>query len=121
MGLKVLAVESCPDTRKQLSDTLASVGYEVQIADDGVHCLELLKTQLPQVIITSINMPRMDGISLIKAIRALNSFESLSILVLTTENSNDVKLQARIAGATGWITKPFDPVKLLKALTVIAG
>jgi two-component system chemotaxis response regulator CheY len=75
---------------------------------------------MPEVIITDINMPRMDGFGFIEAVRQDAKYRAVPILVLTTESDEEKKLRARRAGATGWIVKPFDPVKLVSAIRRVA-
>ena len=94
---------------------------EVHLADDGEHGLEVLDDLDPDVIITDINMPRLDGFGFINAIRLRDDTRTIPILVLTTESSADLKAKARDAGATGWIVKPFAQDKLVRALRMVAG
>jgi two-component system chemotaxis response regulator CheY len=91
-------------------------GFKVHTADDGVHGVEVLGGLSPDVIITDINMPRMDGFGFIDAVRGQQDHRATPILVLTTESADEMKQRARAAGATGWIVKPFDPAKLVAAL-----
>ncbi|WP_347220582.1 response regulator, partial [Mycolicibacterium poriferae] len=101
---------------------LNAEGIETHVAEDGVHGLEVLDDMAPpDAIITDINMPRLDGFGFIDAVRAREEYRSIPILVLTTESAADMKARARDAGATGWIVKPFDPAKLVKALRMVAG
>ncbi|MDB5648989.1 MAG: response regulator receiver protein, partial [Hyphomicrobiales bacterium] len=95
-------------------------GFEVTQGEDGVHGLEVLAENMPDVIITDINMPRMDGFGFMEAVRRDDRYRSLPILVLTTESEPDKKDRARRAGATGWIVKPFDPIKLINAVRRVA-
>jgi len=81
----------------------------------------VLETTRPDVIITDINMPRLDGFGFIDAVRKDDRFAKVPILVLTTESAPEMKLRARDAGATGWIVKPFDPAKLVRALELVSG
>ncbi len=97
------------------------------MAEDGEHALRILDDGLPDglprpdLVITDINMPRLDGIGLIRALRQRPSTRLVPILVLSTESAQTLKAQARDAGATGWIVKPFDPDRLLQALDRVAG
>jgi two-component system chemotaxis response regulator CheY len=102
--------------RALLRVALTSRGYDVVQAEDGVAALEWLETNSVDVIVTDINMPRMDGFGLIDALRAQSRFRDCPILVLSTESSDEKKARARAAGATGWIVKPFDAEKLDNAL-----
>jgi len=96
---------------------LIDAGHIVIQADDGLNGVEALqKAGTVDVIITDINMPRMDGYGFMEAVRRDPRNSAIPILVLTTESSAEKKQRARDAGATGWIVKPFDPVKLLAAV-----
>lgn len=117
---KILAVDDSPSMRALLRNALVRQGYIVDQAEDGVAALEWLESNQPHVLITDINMPRMDGFELIEALRQCSRFQDLPILVLTTESSEEKKARARNAGATGWIVKPFDPEKLCAAVRRVA-
>ncbi|WP_424943371.1 response regulator [Aliiroseovarius crassostreae] len=120
--MQVLAVDDSRTMRDMVRLTLSSEGIGIQLAEDGVHGLEVLEDMPPpDAIITDINMPRMDGFGFIDAVRAQDKFKGIPILVLTTESADEMKTRARAAGATGWIVKPFDPTKLIKALKMVAG
>ena len=121
MTLEVLAVDDSRTMRNMIRMALNSDDFEVHTADDGVHGLEVLDGLAPDAIITNINMPRMDGFGFIDAVRQQDKHKATPILVLTTESADELKSRARSAGATGWIVKPFDPVKLIKVLHMVAG
>jgi len=121
MSLAVLAVDDSRTMRDMLRLALTDAGFSAHLAEDGAHALEMLDRLEPDVIITDINMPRLDGFGLIGAVRARPSHETTPILVLTTESAPELKAKARTAGATGWIVKPFDPEKLVRALQMVAG
>ncbi|MEM9969151.1 MAG: response regulator [Pseudomonadota bacterium] len=121
MTLELLAVDDSRTMRDMIKLALLPAGFVVHTADDGVHGIEVLSTIAPDVIITDINMPRMDGFGFIDAVRGQDKHRSTPILVLTTEAAPELKQRARQAGATGWIVKPFDPTKLIKALQMVAG
>ena len=114
--IQVLTVDDSASMRALLRAALTSRGYDVVQAEDGVAALEWLETNSVDVIVTDINMPRMDGFGLIDALRAQSRFRDCPILVLSTESSDEKKAHARAAGATGWIVKPFDAEKLDNAL-----
>ena len=99
-----------------LKGSLSAQGFHIEGANDGAHGLERMHELQPELLITDINMPRMDGFELIEAVRALAEFRGTPILVLSTEFSDEKKARARQAGATGWITKPFDAAKLGAAI-----
>ena len=121
MSISVLAVDDSRTMRDMINLALASEGFEVHLAEDGEHGLEVLDDLDPDVIITDINMPRLDGFGFIDAIRLRDDTRTTPILVLTTESSAELKTRARTAGATGWIVKPFAQDKLVKALRMVAG
>ena len=115
--INVLTVDDSASMRALLKAALTSRGYDVVQAVDGVDALELLERNSGvDVIVTDINMPRMDGFGLIEALRGQSRFRDCPILVLSTESSDEKKARARSAGATGWIVKPFDADKLDSAL-----
>jgi len=111
----IMTVDDSPSMRMLLRVALSDLGYSVVEAEDGVHALETLDGMTPDLLITDINMPRMDGFGLIEKVRSQGQ-RSLPILVLTTESSDEKKQRARDAGATGWIVKPFHPDKLAAAI-----
>ena len=113
---RILTVDDSPSMRALLKHALTAEGFHVDQADDGVSALDWLKENECDVVITDINMPRMDGFGLIEHRRKGAIHENRPILVLTTEASEEKKAQARRAGATGWIVKPFDAVKLAAAV-----
>jgi two-component system chemotaxis response regulator CheY len=121
MSLHVLAVDDSRTMRDMIRLALGPEGFTVTTADDGVHGIDVLDGIEPDAIITDINMPRMDGFGFIDAVRKQDKHRATPILVLTTEAAPELKERARNAGATGWIVKPFDPVKLVKALHMVAG
>ena len=113
---RVLTVDDSATMRSLLKHALLSQGFDVAQADDGVSALEWLANNDCDVIITDINMPRMDGFGLIERVRAGGPHVHRPILVLSTESSDEKKARARSAGATGWIVKPFDAEKLAAAV-----
>lgn len=116
MAKTILAVDDSVSIRKMVSFTLQSAGYEVIDASDGLEGLEKAKSVKVNLVLTDQNMPRMDGLTLIKSLRALPQYATVPILMLTTESSDAMKAQGRAAGATGWMVKPFDPQKLLEVI-----
>jgi two-component system chemotaxis response regulator CheY len=101
--------------RMLLRAALTDLGYDIVEAEDGIDALEQLEGTEPDLMITDINMPRLDGFGLIEKVRG-DGHDELPILVLTTESSDEKKQRARAAGATGWIVKPFHPEKLAAAI-----
>jgi two-component system chemotaxis response regulator CheY len=121
MTMTILTVDDSRTMRDMLMLALGEAGFTVVQAVDGVHGLEVLETMdQPDVIITDINMPRMDGFGFIEGVRASPRHRATPILVLTTESDQAKKEKARAAGATGWIIKPFNPVKLVDAVRRVA-
>jgi len=114
--MRVLTVDDSRTMLAMLHHTLSGAGYEVLQAEDGQKGLDVLKGETVDVVITDINMPVMDGIEFIKNVRASGAYQSLPILILTTETSQEKRDQGRAAGGTGWIVKPFDPEKLISVL-----
>ena len=114
---RILAVDDSASMRQMVSFTLKGAGHDVTEASDGVEALRVAKNQTKfDLVISDINMPNMDGISLIKELRALPEFKFTPILMLTTESGVDKKSEGKAAGATGWIVKPFNPDQLLAAV-----
>lgn len=112
---RVLVVDDSETMRDMVSYTLDSAGFDVFVAVDGQDALEKVQDETAiDLVITDINMPRMDGIELIAALREKPAFQGVPILCLTTERGDGTKDAARSAGATGWIQKPFDPDKLVR-------
>jgi two-component system chemotaxis response regulator CheY len=116
MSKTVLTVDDSRTMRDMLKHSLVAAGFRVIQAEDGVHGLEVLAEEKPDVIVTDINMPRMDGFGFIEAVRLDPAYRAMPMLVLTTEVDAEKKARAKAAGATGWIVKPFDPVKLVDAI-----
>lgn len=112
----IMTVDDSPSMRMLLKAALTDLGYKVLEAEDGVEALERLGGVEPDLLITDINMPRLDGFGLIERVRQQDRHRNLPILVLTTESSDEKKQRARSAGATGWIVKPFHPDKLAAAI-----
>jgi two-component system chemotaxis response regulator CheY len=120
MSMTILTVDDSRTMRDMLKLALAEAGFRVIQAEDGVHGLEVLRLEAPDVIVTDINMPRMDGYGFIEGVRGDARHRAIPILVLTTESDSEKKDRARRAGATGWIVKPFDPVRLVGAIRRVA-
>ena len=121
MGKTILAVDDSASIRQMVSFTLKSSGYEVIEAVDGMDGLDKAKAKTVNLILSDQNMPRMDGLTLIKSLRALPQYKTVPILMLTTESSDAMKQQGRAAGATGWLVKPFDPQKLIEVVKKFIG
>ncbi len=116
MGLRVLTVDDSKTMREMITFTLEGAGHCVLEATDGNEALDLLGDDRVDLVITDVNMPNMDGLTLCKEIRSNPTHRLTPILVLTTESDRDKKEQGRSVGATGWIVKPFNPEKLLQVV-----
>lgn len=115
----VLAIDDSLTIRELINFVLTNAGFRVVLAEDGLEGLERLNRLKPDVIITDVNMPRLDGLSFIERARDTNA-RGTPILVLTTESDPAQKARAKAAGATGWIVKPFNPVQLVEAVRRVA-
>jgi len=104
-----------------VSYVLTEAGYEVSEGVDGEDGLEVAKANQFDLVVTDINMPKMDGMTLVRRLRELPQYRFVPILILTTETSQERKLESRDAGASGWLEKPFDPDRLLFAVTKVLG
>jgi two-component system, chemotaxis family, chemotaxis protein CheY len=112
MAKRIMTVDDSSSVRQMVGFTLKDAGYEVVEAEDGKDALSKLSGQI-NMIVTDLNMPNMDGIELIRQVRALPEYKFTPIVMLTTESQADKKQQGKEAGATGWIVKPFKPDQLL--------
>lgn len=110
---KILTVDDSSSIRQMVKVTLEPAGHSVVEADDGVQGLAKAQSNRPDLVITDLNMPNMNGLEMIRALRKLPQLIGLPIIFLTTESNDAVKMEAKSAGATGWITKPFKPEQLL--------
>jgi two-component system, chemotaxis family, chemotaxis protein CheY len=119
MAKRILTVDDSKTMRDMVSYTLKGAGFEVMEAEDGVRALSVLSSAKVDLIITDINMPNMDGVTLVKRVRAQPTHASTPILILTTESGEDKKAAGKAAGATGWIVKPFAPDKLLQVVNKV--
>jgi two-component system chemotaxis response regulator CheY len=121
MAKTILAVDDSASIRQMVAFTLKGAGYSVVEAVDGEDGLAKAKTTDINMVLTDQNMPKMDGLTLIKNLRGLPKFSATPILMLTTESSDAMKSQGKAAGATGWLVKPFDPPKLLEVVKKVIG
>ena len=121
MAKTVLAIDDSASIRQMVAFTLKSAGYDVTEAVDGQEGLDKAKAKTYDLVLSDQNMPRMDGLTLIKSLRALAQYKTVPILMLTTESSDAMKQQGRAAGATGWLVKPFDPQKLVEVVKKVIG
>ncbi|GAM96596.1 chemotaxis regulator [alpha proteobacterium U9-1i] len=116
MSKRILTVDDSRMMREMLLLVLREAGFDVVQAEDGEHGIEVLAEHGADVIITDINMPKLDGFGFIERVRAGDNHRATPILVLSTESEGAKKQRARDAGATGWIVKPFDAAKLVDAI-----
>ncbi|WNV04453.1 response regulator [Candidatus Methylospira mobilis] len=117
----ILAVDDSRSLRQMVTYSLASAGYEVTEAVDGRDGWEKSQIQTFNLVLTDQNMPQLDGLGLIRALRATDVYRTTPILMLTTESSDEMKMMGRQAGATGWLVKPFDPQKLIDVVKKVIG
>ena len=121
MSKSILAVDDSASIRQMVCFTLKAAGYDVTEAVDGMDGLEKAKSKGYNLVLTDQNMPRMDGITLIKNLRSLPQYRVTPTLMLTTESSDAMKAKGKEAGATGWLVKPFDPAKLVELVKKVIG
>ncbi|PKH00116.1 response regulator [Paraglaciecola sp. MB-3u-78] len=118
---QILIVDDSASMRNMVATTLKSAGHQVTDAPDGQAGLNKAKSSKFDVIVTDLNMPIMNGIDLVRNLRALANYKYTPILLLTTESSMDKKSEGKAAGATGWLVKPFNPDKLLATVARVIG
>jgi len=121
MAKTILAVDDSASIRQMIAFTLKGAGYEVIEAVDGQDALDKMNIHKVNLVLTDINMPRMDGLKLLELLRKLTHCETVPILMLTTESGDEIKAKGRAAGATGWLVKPFDPKRLLEVIGKVIG
>ena len=117
----ILAVDDSASMRQMVSFTLKNAGFNVVEAVDGQDAWEKASARDFSLVLTDQNMPRMDGLGLIRALRCAPAYRDVPILMLTTESSEQMKSAGRAAGATGWLVKPFDPQKLIEVVRKVIG
>lgn len=120
MSKTALTVDDSKTMRDMVSFTLKQEGFDVIEAEDGQDALNKVGGPL-DVIITDLNMPNMDGLALIKALRGKPEYKAVPILMLTTESDAGKKGEGKAAGATGWIVKPFNPEQLVQTVRKVCG
>jgi len=116
MAKTIMIVDDPPSLRQVVSIALKGAGYNVIEARDGQDAIGQLKGQKVHLIVSDVNMPNMDGISMVKAIKQLPSYKFTPIMMLTTESDTNKKMQGKTAGAKAWLVKPFQPPTLLDAV-----
>jgi two-component system chemotaxis response regulator CheY len=120
-GARILAVDDSASMRQMVAFALRSAGWEVEEAEDGVIALDKAKASKFNCVVADVNMPNMDGITLIRHLRQLPDYKFTPLLMLTTEAGMDKKQEGKAAGATGWIVKPFDPDQLIATIRKVMG
>lgn len=120
MTKRILTIDDSRTIRDMLNLTLSEAGYEVLTAVDGQDGIAVLDKERVDLVITDINMPKMDGYGVIRHMRGKAELMSTPVLVLTTESEAEKRNIAREAGATGWMVKPFDPARLIATINKVA-
>ena len=116
MSNTALVVDDSTSMRQMVSFTLKESGFDVIEAGNGKEALQNVDGKSVTVVVTDLNMPEMDGMTLIKELRAKSEYKFTPILMLTTESQDSKKQEGRAAGATGWIVKPFNPEQLMQVI-----
>lgn len=121
MSKKILMVDDSASVRQMIRFTLENAGYDVIEARDGEEALDKYPEAGASMLITDLNMPKLDGYGLVRAMRSDPGNRFLPIIMLTTESDPDKRKTAKDLGASGWITKPFKPAQLLKVVGTVLG
>lgn len=121
MSRRILVVDDSPSIRRMIALTLRGAGYDVVEAEDGQSALDRTAADAFDAVLTDQNMPRLDGLGFIREFRKRSDAQRIPIVFLSTENEGALKESARAAGATGWMTKPFDQAKLLSVMSRVLG
>ncbi len=121
MTKTIMTVDDSASVRLMVNFTLRELGYEIIEAENGKEALKKLEKKHIHMMITDINMPEMDGISLVKRMRQNPDYKFIPIIMLTTESQIEKKNAGKQAGATGWIVKPFKPDQLVAVVKRVLG
>jgi two-component system chemotaxis response regulator CheY len=121
MSASILTVDDSQSLRVAVNIALTAAGYKVTEACDGAEGLQKATDDNFDLIITDLNMPVMDGLTMIESMRKLPKLAGVPIIFLTTESDAGMKQRAKAAGATGWVTKPFQPDSLVKIVKKVLG
>jgi two-component system chemotaxis response regulator CheY len=113
MSNRILAVDDSASMRQMVSFTLSSAGFDVAEAEDGAVALAMAQKEKFRLVLADVNMPNMDGLSLVRALRGIGDYKFTPLLMLTTESTPEKKAEGKAAGATGWLVKPFNPEQLV--------
>lgn len=119
MSKTALVVDDSRSLRGLVCDTLEEAGYNVLQSANGQEALETVSQNSVDFVITDVNMPVLDGISLVQQLRTKSGLQHIPILILTTEATSSMKNRGRLAGATGWMVKPFSPTQLINVVSRI--
>ena len=114
---RILAVDDSAVIREMVDTILSAEGHEVVTAEDGVDALDKARNEVFEIVLSDVNMPKMNGIRLVTHLRKLPGYEFVPIVMVTTENSEQRKNKAKTYGATGWLVKPFTPERLIGAVS----
>ncbi len=118
---RILAVDDSASMRQMVAFTLTSAGFDVAEAADGDIALEMAQSEKFTLVLADVNMPNMDGITLVRALRELPDYKFTPLLMLTTESGSEKKQEGKAAGATGWLVKPFNPEQLVATVKRVIG
>jgi len=118
---RILAVDDSASMRQMVSFTLKAAGFDVAEAGDGAAALDMAKKESFRLVLCDVNMPNMDGLTLVRELRQLPSYKFTPLLMLTTESSPEKKQEGKQAGATGWLVKPFNPEQLVATVNKVIG
>ncbi|MBW8284347.1 MAG: response regulator [Rhizobium sp.] len=121
MSAHILTVDDSASIRMTTKIALSNAGYTVTEAVDGADGIAKLSAGTFDLIVTDLNMPNMDGLTMIRELRKMPAHTGVPVIFLTTESDGEIKSQAKTAGATGWLTKPFDPESLVKIARKVLG
>jgi two-component system chemotaxis response regulator CheY len=118
---RILAVDDSTSMRQMVAFTLKSAGFDVAEAADGAVALDMAKKEKFKLVLADVNMPNMDGLALVRALRGLPEYKFTPMLMLTTESTPEKKMEGKSAGATGWLVKPFNPEQLIATIQRVLG
>ncbi len=121
MAKKIMIVDDSAAIRQSVTFVLQQDGFETIEAADGAEGLKLIKSNPVDMVVSDVNMPNMDGITMVANIRKIDAFKFIPIIILTTESQNSKMDEGKAAGATGWIVKPFTSEKLLSVVNKLLG
>ena len=118
---KILSIDDAKSIREMVFAILSNAGHQVTTACDGEEAMEIARSTKFDLVLSDVNMPGMNGISLISKLRRLAGYEHIPMIMLTTESDDYKKKKAKSMGATGWLQKPFTPDRLIKAVDKLVG